>query len=78
MKKIINFLAGSVLLVLVLSSCDGNSKFAKLSDYELAEQHGRCLDKKPTAPGAKIICENYTKECNRRKKELGSYVCRTY
>lgn len=71
-------LASLLVLLPALQGCDGNEKFAKLSDYELAEEHGKCLDKKPTAPGAKIICDNYAKECDRRKKALGTFVCRTH
>jgi len=78
MKGKINTIGVAALFLVGLSACDGNAKFAKLSDYELAEAHGKCLDKKPTAPGAKIICENYTKECERRKKDLGTFVCRTH
>ena len=78
MKRKIQTIGVAALFLLILSACDGNDKFAKLSDYELAEEHGNCLDRKPTAPGAKIICENYAKECERRKKDLGTFVCRTH
>jgi len=62
-------------VVLMASGCDQRSPLAHLSDYELSEKHDRCLEKRPTAPGAHIACENYKKECEKRRNELGSYVC---
>ncbi len=66
------------LTVTAFSACDmGNSKMAKLSDYELSDRHSQCLAKRPTAPGKAVACENIRKECERRKKEKGMHVCPT-
>lgn len=60
-----------------LSACDNDSKIRTMDDYDLAQRYGHCLDKKPTAPGKAQACENLRKECERRKQELGSFVCRS-
>jgi hypothetical protein len=65
------------VMVLVLTACDGRSaKIRQLNDNELAERYGFCLDREPTAPGKAQACENLRRECERRKEDLGSYVCR--
>ncbi len=60
----------------VLFACDGNSAVRQLSDYELAQRQAECIDRKPTAPGRAQACENVQRECERRKKDLGLYICR--
>lgn len=66
-----------VALFLCASACDSNSKLTTMDDYDLAQRYGQCLDKKPTAPGRILACENLRKECERRRSELGSFVCRS-
>jgi len=66
-----------VALAALLSGC-GGSKLEGLPDEELAEKYGQCLDKQPTAPGRVQACENMRRECERRRTELGKYVCRSY
>lgn len=61
---------------LFLTACGQDSKLAQKPDFELAERHAYCLDRKPTAPGHATACENVRIECERRKEELGSYICR--
>ena len=58
----------------LLMACEP-SRIERMSDYELAERYGKCLENKPTAPGVATACENLRRECERRKHELGSYVC---
>ncbi|MEC8429600.1 MAG: hypothetical protein VXZ35_14280 [Pseudomonadota bacterium] len=65
-----------VTLVLLLAGCERDTALTRMSDYDLAERYGFCLDREPTAPGKAQACENLRRECERRKKELGSYVCR--
>ncbi|MBR9909925.1 MAG: hypothetical protein GYB33_06170 [Gammaproteobacteria bacterium] len=66
-----------VLVVAVfLVGCERDSKFRKMPDYDLSQRYGECLDRKPTAPGQAQVCENLRKECERRKAELGSFICR--
>ncbi len=78
MRFVLNPLLLISVLSILLAACDSNSKLRSMSDHELAEKHGECLDKKPTAPGYATACENFRKECDRRRKELGSFVCRSY
>ena len=49
-----------------------------MSDNELAAKYADCLDNAPTAPGKATACENMRRECERRREELGSFMCRTY
>lgn len=66
-----------IFLTLLMMGCS-DSKIQSMEDYDLAKGYGECLDRKPTAPGKVQACENLRKECERRKKELGSYVCRSF
>lgn len=65
-----------LLSALLLLACEP-SRIERMSDYELGERYGNCLDNKPTAPGVATACENLRRECERRKQELGSFVCRS-
>ena len=65
------------IYVLALTGCEKSSKLKKLDDYDLAQRYGECLDKKPTAPGKVQACENLRRECERRRQELGSFICRS-
>lgn len=64
-------------LLFTLINCGGNSGLRSLSDFELAERQANCLDKEPTAPGSVQACKNIARECQRRREELGLYICRT-
>lgn len=65
-----------LLCATFLAACEP-SRIEQMSDYELSERYDYCLDRKPTAPGKATACENLRRECERRRKELGSFVCRT-
>lgn len=67
-----------LVLTLVLWGCDRHTGTRGLSDYELSERHTECLERQPTAPGEAQACENIRKECDRRKRELGLYLCTNY
>lgn len=67
-----------VIFSVGLVACGNDSAMKKLNDFELAERYGLCLDRKPTAPGKAQACENLRRECERRKEELGSFVCRIH
>jgi len=58
-----------------LLACRGDTPINQLSDYELAQKHKECIKRKPTAPGAAMACENIRRECDRRHKRLGNYIC---
>lgn len=65
-----------IAMILLLAGCERETALTRMGDYELAERYGFCLDREPTAPGKAQACENLRRECERRKEELGSYVCR--
>lgn len=65
------------LTLLLLLGCGRDSKIRSLTDYDLAERYGECLDGKPTAPGRVQACENLRRECERRREELGTFICRS-
>ncbi len=62
-----------VLLLVVSAGCE--KKIEKVSDQELRAKWAECQDM--NAPGAAMImaCENYERECKRRRKELKRFVC---
>lgn len=65
-------------LLIILSglfACSGDTPLNRLSDFDLAEKNKECFTRKPTAPGAMLACENIRRECDRRHKELGNYIC---
>lgn len=67
-----------IIITLLMTACGDDSKIQSMDDYDLAQRYGECLDRRPTAPGKVQACENLRKECDRRKKELGRYVCRSF
>lgn len=65
------------VLALSLTGC-GKSKLQEYDDHELSIKYDYCLDHNPTSPGKATGCENLRKECERRAKEEGRYICRVY
>ncbi len=55
-----------------LSGCE--SKLAGLSDNELQDRMYECTTTVDQAPGMAISCDNYRRECQRRREE-GRFVC---
>ena len=62
----------SLLTIGLLSGC--GSKLADVSDNELADQMHACRTDQDPSPGRAIACDNYKRECDRRRKE-GRFVC---
>ena len=58
-------------LVAPLSGCE---KSMDISDEELIERINECLGDNLT-PGMAVACGNYQKECQRRGKKTGNYIC---
>lgn len=71
-------LFAALLFSIILAACGGDSGLSELGDYELAERQAACIDRAPTAPGSVQACKNIQRECDRRKKELGLYLCRAH
>ena len=63
-------LSGAVLLL--AAGCEG--KLAGLSDHELQDRIHACNTQQSQSPGFAISCDNYRRECARRR-ENGRYVC---
>lgn len=55
-----------------LAACE--SKLAGLSDTELQDRMYECNTTVDQAPGMAISCDNYRRECQRRREE-GRFVC---
>lgn len=64
--------AALLLGLLGLAACEG--KLAGLSDTELQDRMYDCNNTADQAPGFAIRCDNYRRECERRREE-GRYVC---
>lgn len=70
-----NYLAqrlAALLTLLLLSSC-GN-ELAGLTDSELQDRAHQCRSGRDQTPGQAISCDNFRRECQRRRDE-GRYVC---
>lgn len=55
----------------ILSGCEQSMS---ISDGELLERIEECLSDSLT-PGMAVACGNYQKECKRRGKATGNYIC---
>jgi hypothetical protein len=55
-----------------LAGCEG--KLAKISDADLQDRMYECNTTVDQAPGMAISCDNYRRECHRRRDE-GRFVC---
>ena len=65
-------IALALLVQLVLSGCEG--KLAALSDHDLQDRIYECNTAQSQSPGFAISCDNYRRECSRRRDD-GRYVC---
>ena len=59
------------MLIAPLASCEQSMN---ISDEELIERISECLGDNLT-PGMAVACGNYQKECQRRGKKTGNYIC---
>ena len=57
---------------LLATGCEG--RLAGLSDRELQDRVYECNTQQSQSPGFAITCDNYRRECARRR-EQGRYVC---
>ena len=62
------------LLLFFVTGCEGNNKLAQLTDAELIRKSAPC-NEQDLSPGMAAACGNLLRECERRNKELGSYIC---
>ena len=60
------------LLLLTFGAC--GSKLAGMTDHDLQDRIYECTSAHNQSPGFAISCDNYRRECKRRRDE-GRYVC---
>jgi hypothetical protein len=60
------------LVVLMLAACGG--KLGGMNDSDLQDKVFTCNTSLTQSPGFAISCDNYRRECSRRREE-GQYVC---
>jgi len=65
----------AALATLVLLALNGCTKGLDISDEELVKQVSECHSIDNKAPGMAVSCGNYQKECLRRGKASGNYIC---
>lgn len=56
----------------LIAGCEG--KLAQMPDTELQDRMYECDSTAEQAPGMAISCDNYRRECKRRRDE-GRFVC---
>lgn len=66
---------GTTLLVGVLLTGCGDSKYKDLSNSELQEKFSRCENASGLSPGGAIICDNVYRECKDRAKRTKRRAC---
>lgn len=74
-QKLQGILAGLVVSTALLAGCEGGGNLKGLSDDELVEKVSECVDMNEPGPAMVLACENYQRECKRRREETGIYVC---
>jgi len=73
-NKLLLFLCTA--LMLFLTACDSGGKYAKFDDKKVLAEYRDCLyrDNSKMSPAKGVACNNYEKECKRRK-ENGNNIC---
>lgn len=62
----------SLIVLIEIAGC--SSKLAELSADELRDRIYECEKTAEPGPGLAIACDNYRRECERRRN-AGQYVC---
>ncbi len=63
------------LLLLVSTALIGCEKGLDISNAELVKKSADCMADENKTPGMAVVCGNYQKECARRGKATGNYIC---
>lgn len=64
--------AFATLVLLVLNGC---TKGLDISDEELVKRVSECHTNDNKTPGMAVSCGNFQKECLKRGKASGNYIC---
>lgn len=70
-KRLLNF----TLFFLVSTALTGCEKGLDISNAELVKKSSECMTDETKTPGMAVVCGNYQKECARRGKATGNYIC---
>lgn len=67
---------GSLLLLAgLLAFLAGCERKMDISDQDLVAEMIECAAETDKTPGRAVACGNYARECRRRGKETGNYIC---
>lgn len=61
-----------MLIAVLMAGC---TKGLDISDEELVKRVNECHMEDNKTPGMAVSCGNYLKECKRRGKKTGNYIC---
>lgn len=59
--------------VMALGACD--RKIEQISDSDLTKKRNECRNMRDPAPAMIFACDNYARECKRRREVQGRFVC---
>ena len=61
---------------LLLNACDSGGKYAAFDDNKIRSEYAKCITtpNNKMSPARGVACNNYEKECQRRKKN-GKNIC---
>lgn len=69
------FLQLALLAFLIAVSAGCDRKIEKMSNQELQGKSTECQNAENPSAAMGFACENYKRECDRRRKEMGRYIC---
>ncbi len=72
-SKIFFHLTVLSLFIGATTGCD--RAIEKVSDQELLAKYSECQSTDNPSAAMGFACENYKRECERRRKETGRYIC---
>ncbi len=64
-----------IICLLLLSSNGCERKIEQVTDDDLRAKYAECFDMNEPAAAMILACENYKRECDRRSKKIGRFIC---
>ena len=64
-----------LLFAFVGASAGCDRAIEKISDQELQGKYAECQSTENPSAAMGFACENYKRECKRRREETGRYIC---
>ena len=65
----------TILFAFICASSGCDRAIEKVSDQELQGKYAECQSAENPSAAMGFACENYKKECKRRREETGRYIC---